>query len=270
MWGRGGDPRVKRGGGVKRGRKTGEKGENPQHFPILKAKRGGNGYGRGGNREYKIQSTRLTCSHPHPPPPPPLLVWQFRVIQNYYSTKKNCNLHYRHDATIRVNAVCPITFQGGVAPTNFEGSIDVDVSKSFQVKLSPPQRLLQWRNCEKTTKRVNLGKVTKSGPRGGPSQGPPRAFVSLLPSSRALYFLFLSLPERRKRSKETSVQKLPVGTRVKYFYLSITPWVFDITVIAPTDPPFTYGGHMLLQFLSCQCHVTVFVRTGNNFERAGC
>ena len=61
--------------------------------------------------------------------------------------------------------------------------------------LSPPQRLLQLRNGEKTGKseREN-GELKNRGARG-------TAFISLLPSSRALYSLspFPSLPERRKR-----------------------------------------------------------------------
>ena len=76
-------------------------------------------------------------------------------------------------------------------------------NSNFQGKLSPPQRLLQWGNGEKTGKLKNRG---RAGDDGKGQVSPPRAFVSLFPSfrgplPRALIplSLFLILPERRKR-----------------------------------------------------------------------
>ena len=101
MGGRGGNPQSK-GGGKKEGANWERKVKNPQYFLVLQEKRGGNGYGRGGNREYKIQSTKPLCPHP-------LLLMYFGVITDYCSTKQ----------------MCQKTFQGGVSPTNFKGSIEV-------------------------------------------------------------------------------------------------------------------------------------------------
>ena len=48
--------------------------------------------------------------------------------------------------------------------------------------------------------------------------------------------------------------------RVKYFWKT--------AVLATKNPPITRGGHVRLQFVSCQCHLTVLVCTGNNFQWA--
>lgn len=48
-------------------------------------------------------------------------------------------------------------------------------------------------------------------------------------------------------------------------HLSFTHWMWLATVSAGKNPPFTRGSHVLLQVVSCQCDMAIFVCTRNNF-----